>query len=74
MNNDNLFETISAISKGAAYDIVAKQRDELVEENTKLKEQIKELRDALDTIQMRTAGSMEFTSMDVWNIANNALS
>lgn len=40
---DNLMQQIVNISKAGAYDIVSKQRDELVIENNLLKSRIKEM-------------------------------
>lgn len=40
---DNLFEQMANISKAHAYDIVSKQRDELLEENKRLSASNKEL-------------------------------
>lgn len=40
---DQLMEQIVNISKAGAYDIVSKQRDELLEENKALKERVKYL-------------------------------
>lgn len=37
---DNLFEQMANISKANAYDIVSKQRDELVAENKKMREML----------------------------------
>lgn len=44
---DQLMEQIVNISKAGAYDIVSKQRNELLEENKALKEQVKFLRDLI---------------------------
>jgi len=44
---DNLFEQMANISKAHAYDIVSKQRDELLEENKRLKESVKYLQDLI---------------------------
>lgn len=44
---DKLFEEMSRITKAHAYDIVAKQRDELVEENKLLLRRIKYLEDLI---------------------------
>ena len=40
MIQDNLTQQIVNISKAGAYDVVSKQRDELVIENKKLKERV----------------------------------
>ncbi len=44
---DNLFEQFANISKAHAYDIVSKQRDELLIENENLRKRIKELEDLI---------------------------
>ena len=38
---DNITQTIINISKASAYDVVSQQRNELLEENAKLKERVK---------------------------------
>ena len=40
---DNITQTIINISKASAYDVVSQQRNELLEENAKLKERVKYL-------------------------------
>jgi hypothetical protein len=40
-NMDNLTQQIVNISKAGAYDIIVKHRDELAEENARLKERVK---------------------------------
>lgn len=70
MNNDNkptetpfanLFEQAAQISKAHAYDIVSKQRDELMEENKMLRESLKECADFLNIIpNMRLSNKAGF--------------
>ena len=38
---DNITQTIINISKASAYDVVSQQRNELLEENAKLKDRVK---------------------------------
>ncbi len=45
---DNLFKQFATISKAGAYDIVSKQRDELVIENEALKAEVKRLKGLIE--------------------------
>lgn len=47
MEHNNIFEQMANISKAGAYDIIVKQRNELLDETAKLKEQNKVLKEAL---------------------------
>lgn len=47
-SSDFLHDQLIAISKAGAYDIVSKQRDELIEENKKLKERVKYLENLIN--------------------------
>jgi hypothetical protein len=47
---DSLFSAMANISKAHAYDIVNEQRIKLMEDKTRLEGQVKELREALQSI------------------------
>lgn len=58
MDTNNLFEQMANISKASAYDIIVKQRNELLEENAKLKEQNRIMKEALQEIAASKVWSM----------------
>ena len=68
----NIFQQVTNISKAHAYDIISKQRDELVKENEQLKEQVEKLREALQWIEMKSYHKNEWKFMEEINIKANA--
>ena len=59
----NIFQQVTNISKAHAYDIISKQRDELVKEIEQIKEQVEKLKEALQWVEMKSFHKNEWAEM-----------
>ena len=68
---DNLYEQIVNISKAGAFDVISKQRDELVIENKKLKEGINKALD--EKINTNASLAVDNPGLVLQNISRHLL-